>query len=166
MKLVTIGKIVAPHGVRGEVKVMPLTDFPDRFTLLTQVYCDDGQTMLQLENSRMHNQTAILKFKGMDTRNDIESLRGKLLQIDRKDVMPLPEGQFYIFEIIGLTVYTHNDDLLGTITDVLKTGSNDVYVVEKEGSKPVLVPALKKVVTNIDIAAGTMKVNMLEEWDD
>lgn len=162
--LITIGKIVAPHGVRGDVRVVPLTDFPERFKKLKSVFLDDN-TMLDIQGVKYHKQFVLLKFRGLDSINDIEYLRGKSLRIQRKDVPPLPEGQYYQFDIIGLNVYTEEEEFLGTINDILETGSNDVYVVELDEKKQILIPALKEVVKNIDISSGKMIVKLQEEWE-
>lgn len=163
-KMIVIGKIGAPQGVRGEVRLIPLTDFPERFKTLKTALLDDG-TSLQVESVRYHQQFVLLKFKGLDDRNSIEHLKNKLIQIERKDLMPLPEGHFHIFDIIGLTVYNEQEECLGKISDVLQTGSNDVYVVEQKDKQPLLIPGLKTVVLNIDIAAGKMIVKLQEELE-
>lgn len=163
--LIAIGKIVAPHGVRGDVRVIPLTDFPERFQQLKEVYVGDAGQVLTVENPKFHKQFILVKFRGLNDRNAVENLRGKLIQIRRADVMPLPQGHYYLFDIIGMDVYTVEGAFLGVIADVLQTGSNDVYIVEKEGQQPVLVPALKKVVISVDITGKKMVVRLLEEWE-
>jgi 16S rRNA processing protein RimM len=162
--LITIGKIVAPHGVRGDVRVIPLTDFPERFQKLKTIILDKGIT-LDIEKVKYHKQAVLLKFHGLDDMNAVEHLRGKLIQIEPKDLVVLPEGQYYHFDIIGLKVYTVSGDYLGVITDILVTGSNDVYIIEQNDKPPVLIPALREVVTNIDIAGGQMIVKLQEEWE-
>ncbi|HEY3423999.1 MAG TPA: ribosome maturation factor RimM [Negativicutes bacterium] len=162
--LITIGKIVAPHGVRGDVRVIPLTDFPERFQKLKTIILDKGIT-LDIENVKYHKQAVLLKFRGLDDMNAVEHLRGKLIQIEPKDLVVLPEGQYYHFDIVGLKVYTVSGDYLGVITDILVTGSNDVYIIEQNDKPPVLIPALREVVTKIDIAGGQMIVKLQEEWE-
>ena len=162
--LITIGKIVAPHGVRGDVRILPLTDFPDRFDDLKAAYVDDvGQ--LKLESARQHKKMILLKFSGFNTMNDAERLRGKLIKIGRQDLVKLPAGQYYIFDIIGLAVVTEDGEHLGCITDVLQPGSNDVYVVEQQGKQDLLIPAIKEVVKKIDIAGKQIIVKLQEEMD-
>lgn len=163
MQKVIIGRIGAPHGVRGEVRIVPLTDFPDRFSNLKSIFIDD-QTKLEIENVKYNKQFIILKFKELDNRNDIESLKGKLIKVDRKDVPPLAPGEYYSFDIIGLDVYNEKNESLGKIEQILKTGSNDVYVANHAG-KQTLIPALKKVVTNIDIEVGRMDIILQEEME-
>ena len=162
MKKVVIGKISAPHGVRGEVRIVPLTDFPERFENLKTVFLEDDSKM-ELESVKFSNKFIIAKFKNINSRNDIEIFNGKLLMLNRSDIPSLPEGEYYNFDIIGLEVIDDKGSKLGKITEVLKTGSNDVYVVE--GKKQILVPALKKVVKEIHLVDGFMKVELLEELD-
>ena len=162
MKKVVIGKISAPHGVRGEVRIVPLTDFPERFENLKTVFLVDDSKM-ELESVKFSNKFIIAKFKNINSRNDIEIFNGKLLMLNRSDIPSLPEGEYYNFDIIGLEVIDDKGSKLGKITEVLKTGSNDVYVVE--GKKQILVPALKKVVKEINLVDGFMKVELLEELD-
>ena len=162
MKKVVIGKISAPHGVRGEVRIVPLTDFPERFENLKTVFLEDDSKM-ELESVKFSNKFIIAKFKNINSRNDIEIFNGKSLMLNRSDIPSLPEGEYYNFDIIGLEVIDDKGSKLGKITEVLKTGSNDVYVVE--GKKQILVPALKKVVKEINLTDGFMKVELLEELD-
>lgn len=163
-RLFTIGKIIAPHGVRGEVRVQPLTDFPERFRSLRTALLDDGSQLPVAEVS-YHKQFVLLKFKGLDSRNAIEPLRGKLLRVRQEELVKLPAGSYYHHEIIGLKVYEETGGYLGDVADILTTGSNDVYIVEHAGHKPLLIPALKQVVLAIDIPGGAMTVK-LQEWDE
>lgn len=163
MQKVIIGRIGAPHGVRGEVRIVPLTDFPDRFSNLKSIFIDE-QIKLEVQNVKYNKQFIILKFKEINNRNDIEPLKGKLITVDRKDVPPLAPGEYYNFDIIGLEVYNEKNESLGKIEQILKTGSNDVYVANHDG-KQTLIPALKKVVTNIDLEVGRMDVILQEEME-
>ncbi len=161
---IIVGQIGAPHGVKGEVRVTPQTDFPERFERLKTVYVGEGAT-LTISRVRYHKQFVILKFDGLDDRDQVELLKNKLISIDKKDLMPLPDGRYYIFDIVGLEVYDLTGVRLGKIKEVLHTGSNDVYVVEREAEQPLLIPALKQVVHKIDLPAGRMMVELQEEWD-
>ncbi|HWR38652.1 MAG TPA: ribosome maturation factor RimM [Patescibacteria group bacterium] len=160
---ISIGKIVAPHGVRGDVRVIPLTDFPDRFQSMKEIILEDGVS-LTVENVNYHKEFVLLKFKGLEDKNAVEKLRGKEIRVTKDQLVKLPEGHFYTFDIIGLQVQTEDGETLGRVTDVIATGSNDVYVVEQNG-KVTLVPALKQVVQRIDLAAGLMVVRLQEEWE-
>ena len=162
MKKAVIGKIAAPHGVRGEVRIVPLTDFPERFENLKSVFLEDD-SKLEVEFVKHNNKFIIIKFKNINSRNDIEVYNGKLLMLNRSEIPSLPEGEYYNFDIIGLEVIDDKGVKLGKISEILKTGSNDVYVVDAE--KQILIPALKKVVKEININDGFMKVELLEELD-
>ena len=164
-ELVAIGKIVAPHGVRGDVRIMPLTDFPERFRKLKEVLLANG-TSLAIDGVKYHKQFVLLKFRGLDSMNAVEHLKNQILHVQEKDLVKLPEGQYYQYQIIGLAVYNEEDELIGTITDILETGSNDVYVAESAGQKPIMIPALKEVVKNIDLSNKKMIVKLQEEWKD
>lgn len=157
---ITIGKIIAPHGVRGEVKVLPLTDFPERFQNMKSIWLDLQGTALDVEKVRVVNDTILVKFKGTDDRDMAEKLRNGLLQVMPDELTPLPEGHFYRFQIIGLAVFDPAGLPLGSVSDILETGANDIYVVKNGQGKELLIPALKKTVHSIDIAAGRMVVEI------
>lgn len=162
---VIIGKIIAPHGVRGDIRIQPLTDFPERFADLKKISLEDG-TVLEITDVRNHKGQILAKFKNYNDRNLVEQLRGKLITVPRNQAVVLPKGHFYIFDLIGLEVFEESGNFLGNLTDVLQTGSNDVYVVEKSDStKPILIPALKKVVLDINIETKKMLVKLQEELE-
>jgi 16S rRNA processing protein RimM len=161
--LITIGKIVAPHGVRGDVRVIPLTDFPQRFNGLKKVLLEDGKA-LTVEESRPNKQQFLLKFRGYDDRDKVEPLRGKLLKVTREELTELPEGHYYTFDIIGLDVFDESGVFIGVVKDILATGANDVYIAEKENAQPILIPAIKDVVKAIDLA-GKRIIVKLQEWE-
>ncbi len=159
---IVIGKAGAPHGIRGELRVIPLTDFPERFEELKQVYI--GDELLDVADVKYHKQFVILKLKQYTVREEVAKLTGQLLYVDKKDAMPLEEGEYYTFDIIGLEVLDMAGESLGFVTEVLKTGSNDVYVASQKGeAKQILIPALKAVVKEINIQEGRMVVDMPEE---
>jgi 16S rRNA processing protein RimM len=165
-ELFSIGRIVAPHGVRGDVRIVPLTDFPQRFYDLKTVYLDNETHVVEVEFVRPHQQFFLVKFAGYNCMNSADTLRGKFLKVRRDQLVSLPEGHYYIFDIIGLQVFTEAGELLGEVTDVLETGSNDVYTVEQKGvsKTPLLIPALKEVVKKIDTENKQMIVRLQEEW--
>lgn len=158
-KRIIIGRIGAPHGVRGEVRVEPLTDFPNRFDGLQKVYA--GEEVLSIEGVRHHGDKILIKFAGIDTPEAVKKLNGVFLKVLRKDAVPLKEGEYYTFDILGLEVLDSEGHFLGKVENILFTGSNDVYVVKNE-EREVLIPALKKVVRSIDLEKGTMIVTPLE----
>lgn len=162
-KLITIGEIINTQGHLGEVRLWPLTDFPERFSELREVYINKGGQVdiYHIDYVRYHKKFVIIKFMEVPDMNGAESLKGALLQIEQKDLKPLPEDTFYIFELIGMVVYSTEGDNLGTITNVIQTGSNDVYVVKPPAGKDILIPALKQIVKEIDVKEKKMIVELL-----
>ncbi len=155
-----IGKIVNVQGIRGEVRVIPLTDNPDRFEKLKWIDIDKNgvKDKYYLEGVKYLKNLVVLKFKGIDTPEAAETLRGAFLLIDRKDAVKLPENSFFICDLIGLKVTDEKGQLLGELNNVLQTGSNDVYVVKREDGREILLPALKSVVQEISIEEGRIRV--------
>jgi len=158
---IPIGKVGAPHGVRGELKVFPMTDFPERFQNMKCVFV--AGKLLEIKSVRYQNDLILICFKDYEIREKAATLTGNMLSVPREEAMPLPEGQFYTFDIIGLKVFDPEGNDLGTVRNVLKTGSNDVYVVvNDETSHELLVPALKSVVKKISLEEQMMVVDMPE----
>ncbi|EGO65166.1 ribosome maturation factor RimM [Acetonema longum] len=162
--LIAVGKIVAPHGVRGDLRVVTLTDFPERFQSLKRIYFDD-KSAATVENIKFHQQFVLIKLRECNTRDEAELLRGKYIQIPKEEVMPLPAGHYYLFEILDCKVYTEEGVYLGAVTDIIQTGSNDVYAVTAENDSTRLIPALKEVVRSIDTAGKKIVVKLQEEWE-
>ncbi|MBM6760546.1 ribosome maturation factor RimM [Megamonas hypermegale] len=159
-KKIIIGKFGATHGIRGDIKVYPLTDFPERFNTIKTAYVDDKE--IEISKTRYQKNFVVMKIKGIDNREDAMRFTNKLLKINRADAASLNEGEYYAFDIVGLNVINQDDVVLGEITDILKTGSNDVYIIKAKDGRQILIPALKKVVTEINIQDGYMKVI----WDE
>ncbi len=147
----TIGHIVAPHGVRGDVRIYPDTDFPERFLEMKYAYIDGVK--YAVKEARFHKRVVLVKFDGIDDRNGAAALVKKEIQIPRTELMPLAEGQYYIFDIIGCSVFDKNGNLLGEVTDILRTGSNDVYVVTGEDGNEVLLAVIPDVILSVDVRA-------------
>lgn len=157
---ITIGRIGAPHGIRGEMRVIPLTDFPDRFEGLKTAMA--GDELLHISQVRYHKKFVLLRFEEYPTREAAMRLTGRTLTVSREEAVPLAEGEFYTFDIIGLSVENIHGEAMGTVENVLRTGSNDVYAVRSSDGKETLIPALKRVVKNIDLANGRMVVDLSE----
>ena len=162
--MLRVGVISSTHGVRGEVKVFPTTDDPARFEDLETVFLDTGKEMLELEIAgvKFFKNMVILKFKGYDNINDIEKYRGKDLWITREQAVPLGEDENFVADLIGLSVITDQGETLGTMKDVMFTGANDVYVVERENGKELLFPAIKDCILDVDLEEGVMTVHVLD----
>lgn len=161
--LLQIGVITTTHGVRGEVKVFPTTDDPMRFKKLKQVILDTGKEQIELEvaGARFFKNLVILKFKGIDNINDVEQYRQKSLYVTRENAVPLGENEYFIADLIGLRVVSDEGEELGELSDVLQTGANDVYVVSKENTPDLLIPAIRDCIKQVDIESGTMQVHLL-----
>lgn len=151
------------HGVRGEVKVIPLTDDPQRFHDLEWIYLDRQSALekLWIERVKFFKKFVILKFKTVDDMNKAETLRGLYLKVDREHAVKLPEDTFFIADIIGCEVF-EGEKKLGIVEDVLQTGSNDVYVVKRENQKDILIPALKSVVKEVSVSDKRIEVVLPE----
>lgn len=162
--LLRVGVISSTHGVRGEVKVFPTTDEKERFKKLKTVLLDTGkeQIPLEIEGVKFFKNMVILKFKGYDNINDVERYRGKDLLITREQAVPLKENENFVADLIGLTVKTDEGDILGNVKDVLFTGANDVYVVERENGKDLLLPAIRQCILDVDLEEQVMTVHLLD----
>lgn len=164
-EFVSIGEVTAPHGVRGELRVLPLTDFPERFHDVKRLFLrrphQQAAEERTVERVRFHKQFVIVKFEGVDSRDEAETLRRALLQVPPDEVYPLPEGHYYVFEIVGLRVFDEDGRDIGVVKDVLFTGANDVYVVEAADGREILLPVVDEVVRHIDVSAGRIDVRLL-----
>mgnify|MGYP000922763352 CR=1 FL=1 len=153
---IIIGRVGAPHGIRGELRIIPLTDFPERFAALREVMV--GDELLHIENVKPQGKNFLMRFREYAVREEAQRLTGRLLTVARADAAPLDEGEYYVFDIVGLTVYDEEGRVLGTVENVLRTGSNDVYAVRTEDGRELLIPALHAVVREIDVPGGRMTV--------
>ena len=162
--LLQVGVITTTHGVRGEVKVFPTTDDANRFKKLKNVILDTGKEQLDLEITQVNffKNLVILKFKGIDNINDIEKYKGKSLYVTRENAVKLKKNEYFIADLIGLKAVTEDGTELGSITDVLQTGANDVYVVKQPDGEEVLIPAIKDCVLKVDLEAGVMTLHLLD----
>jgi 16S rRNA processing protein RimM len=160
-KYLAIAQVLAPHGVAGEVRAAILTEFPERFALLDRVYLGDDGTAVGLEHHRFHKGQVLLKLEGYDNREQAEALRQALVQIPTEEAMPLPEGQYYIHQIVGLDVWTDEGEHLGRVEEVLETGANDVYLVRDEEGNTILIPAIHDAVLEIDLEESRMLVHLM-----
>ena len=161
--LLQVGVITTTHGVRGEVKVFPTTDDPARFKKLKNVVLDTGKEMIDLEVAgvKFFKNMVIVKFKGIDNINDVEKYRKKSLYVTRENVVKLKRNEYFIADLIGLSVESDEGEDLGEVSDVLQTGANDVYVLSKEGMDDILLPAIRECVKNVDLEGGKMTVHLL-----
>ncbi|MDY0396345.1 ribosome maturation factor RimM [Virgibacillus halophilus] len=155
-KYYNIGKVVNTHGIRGEVKVLRITDFAERFNVGETIYLDDhqddGQALI-IDGHRLHKGFDLLHFKGLGNINDVEHLKGKYLKIAESQQTSLEEGEYYYHEIIGCEVYLRDKmEKIGVIKEVLSPGANDVWVVKRAAGKDILLPYIDDVIKAVDVA--------------
>ncbi|WP_455436248.1 ribosome maturation factor RimM [Hungatella hathewayi] len=163
-QLLRVGVISSTHGVKGEVKVFPTTDDAARFKKLRQVILDTGkeQLKLEIEGVKFFKNMVILKFKGYDTIEDIEKYKGKDILVTRDQAVKLGPDENFIVDLIGLKVVTEDGEPFGALTDVIKTGANDVYEVNTAEGKEVLFPAIRECIRNVDLEAGVVTVHIMD----
>jgi 16S rRNA processing protein RimM len=156
-----LGEIVAPFGIRGEVKVLLDTDFPELFLDAETLYLGDPPTAHQVEWAQLYRGAGRLKVSGCNDRNAAEMLRGQWVQV-AADQAPVPgEGEYYYYQLLDLEAWTDADEHLGRVVEVLPTGGNEVLVVRGPGGE-VLLPMIADVVLEVDLPAGRMRVHLLE----
>jgi 16S rRNA processing protein RimM len=156
-----IGRIVAPRGLRGELKVAVETDTPERFLRTARVFLGDERQVFTVRAARLHLGFALLRLSGIETRDDAERWRNSYVYVSREDAVPLEDDEYYYHQIEGLRVRTTSGEDLGRIVEVLATGANDVWVVRGRGGE-VLIPALKDVIVGLDLEEGTVTVALPE----
>lgn len=157
-QFIAVGRVVAPWGVRGDIKVEVMTDFPDRFSPQEKVYIE-GRAVT-IERSRWHQGRVILKLAAIDSVEDAEGLRDRFLEVPQSQLRPLPKDEYYQFQLLGLEVWTTEGELLGQIARILPTGSNDVYVVPSRHGE-LLIPAIEDVVKSVDLERGRIIIEVI-----
>lgn len=163
-ELLQIGAVTQPHGVRGEVKVFPMTDDVNRFRKLKEVILDTGKEKktLEIEGVKFLKQFVVLKFKGYDTMNDVEALRRKNLYVTRENAVRCKKDEYFIADLIGCAVVDEKDEEIGVLTEVIRTGANDVYEVTQSDGGTVLIPAIKECILSVDIGERRVKIHVMD----
>ena len=163
-KVFQVGIISSTHGVRGEVKVFPTTDDMKRFKKLKEVLLDTGKETLtlEIEGVKFFKQFVILKFKGYDNIDDIVKYRGKSLFVPRENAVKLQKDEYFIADLIGLKVVNEDGSFTGVLKDVMEPGANDVYIVESQDGKEVLIPAIKDCILQVDFEKEQVLVHLLD----
>ena len=152
------GKITGTHGLKGEVRVQPWADSPEFLTEFDELYLDKGAIKIEITSSRVHKNMLIMKIKGIDTIEEADRLRNKVLYMNRDDV-ELEEGAYFIQDLIGLDVIDEETgEWLGRLDDVSETGANDVYHVKTDDGKVFLIPAIPQVIREISVEEGFVKI--------
>lgn len=159
MPQIEIGKIVNTHGLRGHIKVEPWCDGIETYEYLNRVFINNFE--YEIESVKLQKNLFLLKFTNLNSIEDAEKLKNKIIYANEEEMPPLPEGVFYIKDIIGLSVYD-GDKFVGEIVDWIETGANNVYIIKRPDGKDVLIPAIDSVIKEINIENKKMSVNMLE----
>lgn len=163
MEYTIVGKITNTHGVRGEVKVYPLTNDLKRFDQIKSLYIGDGKIKVQLDSVKYHKNLAILRFKEFDDINQILIYKNEYIYVDEVEKIILPEDHFFIYDLLECKVFNKDDDLIGIVTDVLQNHSNDIYVVKNmENNKEYLIPAIKEFVSEVNITEKRIIITPIE----
>lgn len=161
-----VGKIVNTHGIKGEVKVIRITDFEERFAKGSILYLQRKQShtpiQLTVKQHRRHKQFDLLMFESYDTISDVEPFKEGMLMIKEDQLHPLEDGDYYYFEIIGCEIYTMADEHVGTVKEILSPGANDVWVVQRPQQKDVLIPYIEDIVKEINISEKKIRIEPME----
>ncbi len=157
-----IGFIRRPHGVQGEMIMDVHTDFPERIKSGRKALVGEKHQPLTFDTVRPHGDSLLVSFRGVDTPEDAGRFRNQWVYVKSSEVPPLPEGQYYRYELIGLDVVEDNGNLLGKLAEILETGANDVYVVRNEAGKEILLPVIPSVILNRDMERRLLTVHLLE----
>lgn len=162
-ELVSIGKVCGTHGYRGVVKVLPLTDFPERFQDLKKVLVDkkDGLVELSVESVNPYKSMLLITFAEINTKEEAQEYFNCLLKVSESEIYLLPDGYYYHFQLLGMAVYDINRGFLGELKEILETGANDVYVVNGPSYGEILIPAIKEVIVAVNVAENKMQVDLL-----
>jgi len=161
--MLRVGIVINTHGIRGEVKLWPTTDDVNRFHKGLVLYLDakEGAKQVTVSSVKYFKNLVILKFEGIDSINDIERYKGCDLYVSREDAIPLAEGEYYVCDLVGCDVVEEDGTRVGTLTDVMTTGANDVYVVTTDAKKEVLLPVIPDCIKKVDIAEKTVTVYLM-----
>ncbi|SFA41881.1 16S rRNA processing protein RimM [Parageobacillus thermantarcticus] len=166
-KWFNVGKIVNTHGIRGEVRVISRTDFPEeRYKKGNTLYIFMEKSKEPIEvivkSHRVHKSFDLLSFEGYDNINLVEKFKGAMLKVPESQLGELNEGEYYFHEIIGCTVVTEEGETVGTVSEILTPGANDVWVVKRNNGKEVLIPYIEDVVKNVDVERKTITIRPME----
>ena len=157
-----VGKLRRPHGLRGELLMEILTDFPERLKPRKKVYIGETHHPHTIASRRTHNDGLILGFAGYDTPEQAGELRNQFVYIQAAGLPALPEGEYYHHQLVGLTVVSDEGRTLGKLVEVLETGANDVYIIKDDAGAEILLPAIPPVILDINLDSATMRVHLLE----
>ena len=157
-----VGFLRRPHGVHGEIIMDLHTDFPERLKANRKLFIGEKHKALTLEGARSHGDNVLVKFRGIDTPEDAGEYRNQWVYVKTSEVPALPEGQIYQHQLLGMTVVDESNKTLGTLTEIIETGANDVYVVKDDSANELLLPVIPSVILDIDPERRLIRVHLLE----
>jgi 16S rRNA processing protein RimM len=164
-KFLVLGEIMRPHGIRGELRVRIMTNYPERIAKLGTVYLGETPDAkvpkpYPVAGMRMNGDFGLLRLGGISDRTEAERYRGLFVLVDMEHAVPLEAGEFYLYQLIGLRVETGAGEALGTLTEVLETGANDVYLVDSPRYGEILIPVTTETIVKTDVTTGVLIVNL------
>lgn len=157
----TIGRVLAPHGIEGAFRMEILTDFPERISSLRRVYLGDEPAPRRVRRAQLHPPHALVLLAGFTSERSVEPYRGALVRIDHSQAAPLAPGEYYYWQIIGATVVDEAGAPLGVVLEIIQTGANDVYVLRTPAGGELLLPAIKDVILHVDTERGVITARLL-----
>ena len=159
-----VGVITNTHGLKGEVKVFPTTDDADRYYDLKEVVINPEKEniTLKIKNVRFFKNLVIVKFEGIDDINDVEKYKGKDLYVSRENAVPLEENEYYIADLIDMDIYDEEGNKIGVLYDVMQTGANDVYVINLDDCRELLLPVIDETVLDVNLDENKITVHILD----
>ncbi|HWQ04233.1 MAG TPA: ribosome maturation factor RimM [Longilinea sp.] len=160
-----VGKLRRAHGLAGDILMEVITDFPERMRSGRELFIGEEHMPVHLQKSHVHPPFLLLKFREFDTPDEVGKFRNSMVYVRADNLPPLPEGEYYQHQLVGLQVVTEDGQSLGILTEVLETGANDVYIVKTADGNEVLLPAIREVIQRVDLAEKTMIVRP-QTWQD
>ena len=157
---IAVGRVLGALGARGEIRVQPLSRFPQRFRELRQVYVGEARAPATILHRRSDSRGVVLRLDTLSSREEARALAGAFLYVPEAEAVALPKGEYFVHQIVGMRVVTDTGEALGTVREVVSTGSNDVYVVRGPRGE-ALIPATKEVILDVDLASGEIRVHLL-----
>jgi 16S rRNA processing protein RimM len=157
-----VGSLRRPHGLKGELVMEVLTDFPDRLGPDSKVYIGEKHQLMTIAGTRFHNEGLLIKFKNLDSPDEAGHYRNQLVYVPKADRPPLPSGHYYYHELMGFSVVDEHNNAIGQLLEILQTGANDVYVITRPDGNEVLLPAIPSVILAIDAEHRQIHVHLLD----
>ncbi|MBS1249912.1 MAG: Ribosome maturation factor RimM [Chloroflexi bacterium] len=158
---VVVGKLRRPHGVRGEMKMTVMTDFPQSLRVGQEVFVGDNHRPLSIRSTRWHGDDMLIAFEEYFDRDEVGLHRNQMLFLPVEDLPPLPEGEFHFHELMGLKVVSDTGEELGSLTEILETGANDVLLIHNVDGEEILLPVIEEVILGVDLEKGEIRVHIL-----